>query len=373
MILFKDVIAIYRATSLIAMGCLWGAGLVGCSVTWLPGMDRIEMEDSSAQVGPLLTEDDIPLYEEPVPVGKIPLSEENPSIEEDSDSEEEGSSSSSYLQPAAAEPETEAEVMVLATRQNNERDDKAGQVVDKTTDKKTKNLPIPEQQQDQKQQPQKQQAQQEIEAEYGAIKGRVTLLGKNGEALSAEGTIVTLRPKADKQGDDSAQASVHLIDMENKTYLPRYVTINKNDSVVFVNKDDFKHNVFSTSGSNAFDLGTYGAGLKRAVTLKEPGIVKVYCNIHAEMATFIAVGDQALTTKTSTDGHFNIEKILPGQYEMHVWNIRGENSENITIAAHQTAERTLEIDTRAFTVEGHKNKFGKSYANNAALFEDEFY
>lgn len=336
------------------------------------------MADSSAEVGPLLTEDDVPLYRE------ASLDEPSPQAEESMGSS--ASTSVGRVQPVDPHPGARAEVKVslppAKPATNPKIEDSASVEVEadgrsekisaefkaggpKDSAQATSNQTGMETAEENRQ--------QEIAVEYGAIEGRVHLLGKDGEQLSAEGTIVTLKPKAEGLIDGSKQASVHLIDMENKTYLPRYITINKDDSVVFVNKDDFKHNVFSTSGSNAFDLGTYGAGLKRAVTLKDSGIVKVYCNIHAEMATFIAVGDQGLTAKTRDDGLYTIADILPGRYELHVWNIRGEKFMDVSVAANETLNQTIDIDTQTFKVEGHKNKFGKSYANNATLFEDEFY
>jgi len=160
----------------------------------------------------------------------------------------------------------------------------------------------------------------------GAVSGSVVLLGGNGQKLSATGTMVTLTPKALESSSIKRRApKTHVIDMEDKQYQPRYSTINAGDQVVFVNKDNIRHNVFSSSGSNAFDLGTYGAGLKRAVTLEEPGIVKIYCNIHSDMATFVAVGNQSLSTKADDQGRYQIGNVPPGTYELGLWNIRGES------------------------------------------------
>lgn len=161
--------------------------------------------------------------------------------------------------------------------------------------------------------------------------------------------------------------------MQDKQYQTRYSTINTGDEVVFVNKDNIQHNVFSSSGSNAFDLGTYGAGLKRGVTLTEPGIVKVYCNIHADMATFVAVADPGLSVEVDDQGRYQMDKVPLGTYDMTVWNIRGETTRTIEIKAKETLELVDRIDTAVVKKETHKNKFGGNYSKNAALFEDEFY
>lgn len=213
----------------------------------------------------------------------------------------------------------------------------------------------------------------ELSLEYGSIAGKVDLIGREGEQLQATGTMITLTPKTMMNKVQDRPSEVHIIDMEDKTYQPRYSTIHAGDQVVFVNKDKIRHNVFSSSGNNAFDLGTYGADLKRAVTLKESGIVKIYCNIHSGMVTFIAVGNQGLSVKTDDQGRYNISEVLPGTYEVAIWNIRGETKRIVEVRADEIIELVDRIDTTAFKVEPHKNKFGEKYSKNATLFEDEFY
>ncbi len=213
----------------------------------------------------------------------------------------------------------------------------------------------------------------EPEINYGSISGQVILLDDKGQALPAKGTLITLTPKQPREASSAQPAKLHVIDMEDKEYQPRFSSINAGDQVVFVNKDNIRHNVFSSSGGNAFDLGTYGAGLKRAVILQEPGIVKIYCNIHADMATFIAVGDPGLSAKADEQGRYQLNKLPLGRYQVRIWNIRGETTRDVEVTASQTVNLIDRIDTSAFTVESHKNKFGGNYSKNAALFEDEFY
>lgn len=206
------------------------------------------------------------------------------------------------------------------------------------------------------------------------VKGNVKFLDAEGAAVSTQGSIVILRPLTSKNFvDNKSEPKSHVIDMENKVYTPRFVSISKNDSLVFVNKDEIKHNVFSSSGKNAFDLGTYGAGKKRTVSLGETGIVKVYCNIHPQMATFISVNDDAISVIADENGYFEIADVPGGEYEMHVWHIRGERKMTIQVSEKAENYYSINVDTVAVSVEKHKNKFGKDYTKNSALFDDEFY
>jgi plastocyanin len=211
-----------------------------------------------------------------------------------------------------------------------------------------------------------------------AMSGSVVVLDKNGEKLSSEGVIINLEPIAlDHIGSDHKNATnlqpvQHRIDMRNKTYLPGLLAVKKNDLVSFVNKDNIKHNTFSSSGENTFDLGTYGPGITQSAKLIAPGIVKVYCNIHPEMASFISVSEHNYSYITQADGKFVINDLPKGRYSLTAWNIRGETRLQIDLEKSLYAYE-IKIDTAGFVAVPHKNKYGETYKVKPALFNDEFY
>ena len=141
--------------------------------------------------------------------------------------------------------------------------------------------------------------------------------------MDSSGVIINLEP-LQAISIKRPQAQQHAVNMSGKTYYPGVMTINTNDTVNFVNNDLIKHNVFSSSGKNTFDLGTYGTGNTRSVELVAPGIVKVYCNIHPQMATFVNVSETGLATVTAKDGSFTIQNVPPGRYKIKAWHVRGE-------------------------------------------------
>ena len=57
----------------------------------------------------------------------------------------------------------------------------------------------------------------------------------------------------------------------------------------FPNFDTVFHNVFSTSPLGAFDLGLYKVGEAREYTFTKEGIIRLGCNLHANMSAYIAV------------------------------------------------------------------------------------
>jgi len=312
--------------------------LTSCATTNIPGLDRILFPNSSAQVGPLVDNEEQDSQEvvektsdnagTATPVDTVST------IEKPSPIGAEVADTDSRTLETEANPSVKAQPEPVTEALSSKKTHAVPETVNRT--KTDDSLPAATQ-------------------------------------LPAIGTLVTLKPLQPKTVIENLEPKRHIIDMEGKEYLPRFSSINAGDQVVFVNKDNIRHNVFSSSGGNAFDLGTYGAGLKRAVTLKEPGIVKIYCNIHADMATFVAVGDPGLSAEADRQGKYFIKDLVPGKYEISIWNIRGEAKRTIEIKAEDTAKVVDRIDTTKFSVESHKNKFGGNYSKNAALFEDEFY
>lgn len=347
-----------------------------CTTTNIPGLDRILFSNSSAKVGPIVTVDvQYPADEEATSAAESvePVTDAPSSVTVG----EAAGTTAGVTQTLPDTAEIEQQVEPQAPRQTSEP-----VAVRPSAQKTVKSASSsPKLASQAKAKPQSSISVKEsakpknkpMAVGYGSMSGRVILIGEDGKPLLAKGTLITLAALNASKTVSTNKPQTHIIDMKDKVYQPRFSTINAGDQVVFVNKDNIRHNVFSSSGSNAFDLGTYGAGLKRAVTLKEQGVVKIYCNIHADMATFIAVGDQGLSTKADEQGRYSFSELPVGDYEVTIWNIRGETKRRVSIKALEPAKLVDRIDTTAFKLESHKNKFGGNYSKNSKLFEDEFY
>jgi plastocyanin len=206
------------------------------------------------------------------------------------------------------------------------------------------------------------------------VTGVIKVIGKNGEMLSADNTIVNLEPLDKTLHPKNVNAlGEHKVNMINKSYSPKVLTVMRNETMRFFNRDKIKHNVFSTSGKNSFDLGTYGEGADNKVSLKNAGIVKVYCNIHPEMVSVISVSDYNYSAITTQNGNYSVGNLPAGEYTLSVWNIRGETQKKITLESGKALQVDLQIDAAAYVPVSHKNKYGEAYKVKSALFDDEFY
>ena len=83
-------------------------------------------------------------------------------------------------------------------------------------------------------------------------------------------------------------------------------------TVNFPNHDPFNHNVFSLSEENPFDLGLYGGARPVRSGSPGPGIVQIYCNVHAQMSAIVVVRDNPWYTQPQSDGTFSLRRCRPG-------------------------------------------------------------
>jgi hypothetical protein len=142
-------------------------------------------------------------------------------------------------------------------------------------------------------------------------------------------------------------------------------------TVRFPNLDDIRHNAFSVSRGNAFDLGLYGKGESKDVTFREPGIVRVYCNVHPQMAMVVVVSPTSRFARVRKDGTFEIQSAPAGKYRVKVWDPRGgEAEEEVTIEEHDVQAVSFTLDASKFKVRPHTNKEGKPYPADDKDYQD---
>lgn len=86
-----------------------------------------------------------------------------------------------------------------------------------------------------------------------------------------------------------AAPTMHKISQKGKTFSQASITVNKGDSITFMNNDDVVHNVYSTSQGNSFNLKTQAPGATNVATFMTEGTVEVRCAIHPTMRLTVNV------------------------------------------------------------------------------------
>ena len=163
----------------------------------------------------------------------------------------------------------------------------------------------------------------------GSLTGTVVI---DGKPLGTYG-LVTLEPASGKWKPRTPKKIV--IEQRGREFLPNLAAVSVGSTVSFPNFDTVFHNVFSTSPLAAFDLGLYKAGEAREVTFAKEGIVRLGCNLHANMSAYIAVVSAPSYVVTEADGTFSFRRLAPGKYKLRAWSIKSKAPivQDVTIKA----------------------------------------
>lgn len=169
----------------------------------------------------------------------------------------------------------------------------------------------------------------------GGLEGRVTL----PKRAAAEGKL-RLRYAGQtgaKQQDTAPAPSPAVVFVEDATgsfappaenpkmeqkglaFVPRVLAVLVGTTVDFPNQDTLQHNVFSYSPAKRFDLGRFRTGESRPVTFDQPGLIRLYCEIHSHMKGFILVLKNPYFALAAEDGSYKIEGVPPGSYKLTAW------------------------------------------------------
>lgn len=131
---------------------------------------------------------------------------------------------------------------------------------------------------------------------------------------------------------------------EDTAFVPGLLVIPVGTTVRFPNQDPFFHNVFSYSTAARFDLGRYPRGESKEVRFDQPGVVKVYCEVHEPMRAAIVVVENPFWAQPGADGEFRIAGVPAGTYTLVAWHVdRGEEEREVRVPADGVVRVEIEL------------------------------
>jgi plastocyanin len=134
------------------------------------------------------------------------------------------------------------------------------------------------------------------------------------------------------------------LDQKGARFDPDLVIVPVGSTVEFPNSDPIFHNVFSLSKAQPFDLGYYPQGQRRTVKFNNPGVVQVYCHIHANMYAAIVVTASPWFQKPSPDGSFSFSDVPAGRYRLTAWHkIAGPHKVNVQVPETGSVDVTIRV------------------------------
>jgi plastocyanin len=206
----------------------------------------------------------------------------------------------------------------------------------------------------------------------GTVSGQVALLANGAPRPDASNAVVWL--EGAHRGEEGPGATRGSMRSDRKRFAPRVVVVPRSGAVDFPNVDPIFHNVFSVSGANRFDLGLYRSGSSKSKQFDEPGLVRVFCNIHPQMVGFVMVVDSSFTAVTGSDGRFRFEGVPAGSWTLKAWHEEAgaQAAAPLTVRPRADSAATVQLDVSSYKPQPHKNKYGKDYPPPAAS-DDERY
>lgn len=193
------------------------------------------------------------------------------------------------------------------------------------------------------------------------VHGVVQLLEKgkpsSDPTLQPRKTVVVFEPALKPRAPRALTAEMSTA---KKEFAPRLLVVPVGSTVRFPNLDPILHNVFSISGRNSFDLGLLGKGPGKVATFREPGIVRVFCNVHHGMFAYVYVVATPHWATAGEAGKFELQGLPAGPGRLTIWNERSApTTVDLTLPARSPV--TIGVEITMPRIPPHKNKLGKSY------------
>jgi plastocyanin len=132
-----------------------------------------------------------------------------------------------------------------------------------------------------------------------------------------------------------------LLSQRNLTFEPHVLAVRSGTTIELPNDDRVFHNVFSFHDGKRFDLGLYPVGTSKQLTFDQPGLSRIFCNIHPGMAAYVLSVDTPFFAVSDGQGRFVIPAVPPGTYTYHAWRAGGE-----TLTGSVTVGTETRLDVR---------------------------
>src|SRR6185503_18660359 len=107
--------------------------------------------------------------------------------------------------------------------------------------------------------------------------------------------------------------------------------------------------------------GSYRAGeAAKTVEMTSPGVVDIFCNMHARMRASVLVVPSPLYARVGADGSFELPGVPLGSRKVVVWSPRSKPVSETVEVGPSGGEVTLTLSAQPPAA--HNNKVGQPYS-----------
>ncbi|MCC7211414.1 MAG: hypothetical protein E3K40_10025 [Candidatus Brocadia sp.] len=157
----------------------------------------------------------------------------------------------------------------------------------------------------------------------------------NGESKGIKNAVVSL---VDIAAGKKAEIMTATLDQKECLFIPHVLAVFAGASVDLLNSDNVMHNLHSWSIKNpGFNEGVSGGG-KMTKKFDLPEVVKITCDVHKWMSSFIVVKANPYFAVTDENGRFKIENVPAGSYKIEAWQEKlGKKTADVTVKSKEEA------------------------------------
>ncbi len=171
-----------------------------------------------------------------------------------------------------------------------------------------------------------------------ATAGDLTVSVRDAAGRPVRDAVVTVHPAAGVPRGPIRFAWPLRMTQEDIQFDPYVLVVPVGGTVAFPNLDRVRHQVYSFSRGNRFEIELFGKDQTRTHTFAAAGIAALGCNIHDQMLAYIKVVDTPWAAKTSANGDVTLGGVPAGGATLRVWHPRlagrgNEGSRAITVTA----------------------------------------
>lgn len=182
-----------------------------------------------------------------------------------------------------------------------------------------------------------------------AMASSLTISISNEKNKLLENAVITLTPTAGQQVKHTMVAAPSM-EQENTLFHPFVLPVSTGVEVMFPNKDDFRHHVYSFSKAKKLELRLYGKDEEKSIIFDKPGIAALGCNIHDNMLAFIFITDAPVFLKSDAAGQVTFTDLPDGPYQLNIWHpdlkSRTAIIKQVTIKGQMSGTQEIVIKTR---------------------------
>ena len=125
-----------------------------------------------------------------------------------------------------------------------------------------------------------------------------------------------------------------VLDQRGCMFYPHVQGVQTGQDILIRNSDPCTHNVHALPTSNTgFNFTQTRKGIEDIRQFHKPDVmVKIKCDIHGWMSTYLGVVDHPFFATTGEDGEFKLPKLPPDEYTIEAWHEEfGTQTETVTL------------------------------------------